>query len=135
MGRIAVDRLNFVFINTDQQRYDTLGCNGSRTAKTPNIDRLAEEGVRFERCYTTNPVCMPARASYFTGQYPSHHGVWQNGVPLNPQTDMLHHWLKDVGYHTALIGKIHLDNVWKRTRKHPAYGFDLLIGIGDFTVV
>ncbi len=117
---------NFIFINTDQQRYDSLGCNGSTVAKTPNIDRLAAEGVRFERCYTTNPVCMPARASYFTGQYPSHHGVWTNGVPLSQQSELLQHTLSRAGYHTGLIGKIHLDNVWLRTEPHPKYGFDLL---------
>ena len=80
-----LERPNFVFINTDQQRYDTLGCTGSPVAKTPHLDRLAREGVLFESCYTTNPVCMPARASWFTGQYPSHHGCWQNGVPLSRQ--------------------------------------------------
>ena len=117
---------NFIFINTDQQRFDTLGCYGSPVAKTPNIDRLADEGVRFANCYTTNPVCMPARASYFTGQYPSHHGVWQNGVPLSQHAELIHHRLRDAGYHAALIGKIHLENVWLRTEKHPAYGFDEL---------
>ena len=119
--------LNFLFINTDQQRWDTLGCYGSEVAKTPNFDRLAAEGVRFDRCYTTNPVCMPARASWFTGQYPSHHGCWQNGVPLSQRSDMIHTRLKAAGYHAALIGKIHLDNVWLRTEKHPSYGFDLLL--------
>ncbi len=122
----AMDRPNFLFINTDQQRYDTLGCTGSAVAKTPHIDRLAKEGVIFHRCYTSHPLCMPARASYFTGQYPSHHGVWTNGVPLNPHADLLQLRLKQAGYHTALIGKIHLDNVWERTEKHPSYGFDLV---------
>jgi arylsulfatase A-like enzyme len=122
-----LDRPNFVFINTDQQRYDSLGCYGSEVARTPNIDRLAAEGVRFERCYTAHPVCMPARATWFTGQYPSHHGVWQNGVPLSKQADTLQHRLGRAGYHTALIGKIHLDNIWQRREKHPSYGFDRLI--------
>jgi len=119
--------LNFLFINTDQQRQDTLGCYGSTVAKTPNLDRLAAEGVRFDRAYTTNPVCMPARASWFTGQYPSYHGCWQNGVPLSPNADMIQNHLKAAGYHTALIGKVHLDNVWERNEKHPSYGFDLLL--------
>jgi len=123
----AISAPNFIFINTDQQRFDTLGCYGSPVAKTPHLDKLAEEGVRFTQCYTTNPVCMPARASYFTGQYPSHHGVWQNGVPLNPHAELIHHRLRDAGYHAALIGKIHLDNVWLRTEKHPSYGFDPLL--------
>ncbi len=121
-----MNRPNIVFINTDQQRYDTLGCTGCAVAKTPNIDRLAEEGVRFDSCYTTHPVCMPARASWFTGQYPRQNGCWQNGVPLDPNADMIHTRLKQAGYHTGLIGKIHLDNVWARTEAHPNYGFDVL---------
>jgi len=118
--------LNFLFINTDQQRWDSLGCYGSPVARTPNIDRLASEGMKFDRCYTAHPVCMPARASWFTGQYPSHNGCWQNGVPLDPASDMIHKRLKDAGYHTALIGKIHLDNIWMRSTPHPKYGFDQL---------
>lgn len=118
---------NFLFINTDQQRLDSLGCYGCQVARTPNLDRLAAEGVRFDRCITPNPVCMPARASWFTGQYPSHHGCWQNGVPLDPASDMIHTRLKAAGYHTALIGKIHLDNIWMRRTPHPKYGFDLLL--------
>ncbi len=120
------DRWNVLFINTDQQRWDTLGCYGSPVARTPNLDRLAVEGVRFDRCYATNPVCMPARASWFTGQYPSHNGCWMNGVPLPPSADLLQHRLRDAGVHTALIGKIHLDNVWQRNEPHPAYGFERL---------
>ena len=120
-------KLNFLFINTDQQRFDSLGCDGSSVARTPHLDRLAAEGVRFDRCYTANPVCMPARASWFTGQYPSHHGCWQNGVPLDPASDMIHTRLNAAGYHTALIGKIHLDNIWMRKEKHPSYGFQQLL--------
>ncbi len=117
---------NFLFINTDQQRVDSLGCYGSAVARTPCLDQLAAEGVRYDRCYTANPVCMPARASWFTGQYPSHHGCWQNGVPLDPASDMIQTRLNAAGYHTALIGKIHLDNIWLRKTKHPAYGFQQL---------
>ncbi len=124
--QVPLSQPSFVFINTDQQRWDTLGCYGSDVARTPNLDQLAAEGVRFTRCYTTNPVCMPARASWFTGQYPSHHGVWQNGVPLSQRADLIQHRLKDAGYHTGLIGKIHLDNVWLRHEPHPSYGFDVL---------
>jgi arylsulfatase len=118
---------NFLFINTDQQRLNSLGCYGCDVAKTPNLDRLAAEGVRFDRCYTANPVCMPARSSWFTGQYPSHHGCWNNGVPLDQGSDMIQTRLKAAGYHTALIGKIHLDNIWLRSTPHPKYGFDELL--------
>jgi arylsulfatase len=128
MTGTASNRPNFVFINTDQQRTDTLGCYGSAVARTPNIDQLASEGVRFNRCFTTHPVCMPARASWWTGQYPSHHGVWQNGVPLHPHADTLQAALKRGGYRTAVVGKLHLDTICNRkTRNHPLYGFDSLI--------
>ncbi|OPZ85515.1 MAG: Arylsulfatase [bacterium ADurb.Bin429] len=82
--------------------------------------------MRFTHCFTTNPVCMPARASYVTGQYPSHHGVWQNGVPLSRRVETLQGALGRGGYHTGLIGKIHLDNVWLRSEPHPEYEFDVL---------
>ena len=120
-------RPNILFINTDQQRYDTLGCTGSTVARTPHLDQMAREGVRFDRCYTPHPVCMPARASFFTGQYPSHHGTWHNGVPLNPASDTIQQRFNDAGYHTALIGKIHLDTIWQRSQPHPPYGFQTLI--------
>ncbi|HOS42500.1 MAG TPA: sulfatase-like hydrolase/transferase, partial [Armatimonadota bacterium] len=122
----ALTRPNILFINTDQQRHDTLGCYGSPVAKTPHLDRLAADGVRFTHCYTTNPVCMPARASYVTGQYPSHHGVWMNGVPLSRRAETLQGALGRGGYHTGLIGKIHLDNVWLRGEPHPEYDFQVL---------
>ena len=122
----STSKPNFLFINTDQQRLDSLGCYGCSVAQTPHIDRLAAEGVRFDQCHTAQPVCMPARASWFTGQYPSHNGCWANGVPLDPASDMIQTRLKAGGYHTALIGKIHLDNVWMRSTPHPNYGFDLL---------
>lgn len=118
---------NFLFINTDQQRFDTFRYNGCAQALTPHVERLAAEGVRFDKAFTSHPVCMPARASWFTGQYPATHGVWHNGVPLRQDADMLQTHLKAAGYHTALIGKIHLDNINNRNVKHPAYGFDPLI--------
>ncbi len=123
----GMDRPNFLFINTDQQRVDTLRAYGCDFALTPNIDQLAAEGVRFDRCYISHPVCMPSRASWVTGQYPSHHGVWHNGVPLHPHADMIHTHLQAAGYHTACIGKLHLDNIVERKSPHPPYGFDLLL--------
>ena len=127
MNHDTVHQPNILFINTDQQRLNSLGCYGCEVAQTPHLDRLAADGVRFDRCFTANPVCMPARASWFTGQYPSHNGCWQNGVPLDPNSDMIQTRLKAAGYHTGLIGKIHLDNIWMRNTPHPKYGFDLLL--------
>ena len=71
-----------LFVTTDQQRYDTLGCNGGTLARTPVVDALAAAGIRYERAVPQSVVCMPSRSTILTGQYPSTHGVWMNGVPL-----------------------------------------------------
>ena len=71
-----------LLVTTDQQRYDTLGCNGGTLARTPVVDGLAAEGIRFERAHPQSVVCMPSRSTILTGQHPSTHGVWMNGVPL-----------------------------------------------------
>ncbi len=71
-----------LFITTDQQRYDTLGCNGGTIARTPVIDAVAAQGIRYERAHPQSVVCMPSRSTMLTGQCPSTHGVWMNGVAL-----------------------------------------------------
>jgi arylsulfatase A-like enzyme len=71
-----------LFITTDQQRYDTLGCNGGTLSRTPVLDGLAAGGVRYERAHPQSVVCMPSRSTMLTGQHPSTHGVWMNGVAL-----------------------------------------------------
>ncbi|MEX2321129.1 MAG: sulfatase-like hydrolase/transferase, partial [Saccharospirillum sp.] len=73
---------NFLFIITDQQRADFLGCYGHPVLKTPNIDALAARGVAFDEFHTASPVCMPNRASIMTGRYPSVHGLRKNGLHL-----------------------------------------------------
>ncbi len=98
-----------LFITTDQQRYDTLGVNGGRYARTPAVDRLAAQGVRYTRCQPTSVVCMPSRASMLTGQYPSTHGAWMNGVALPVDAPSVAEVLHDAGYATALIGKAHFE--------------------------
>ncbi len=98
-----------LFITTDQQRYDTVGANGGQVARTPTLDRLAAEGIRYERCQPTSVVCMPSRASMLTGQYPSTHGTWMNGVPLAVDAPSIAEHLHDAGYATALIGKAHFE--------------------------
>jgi arylsulfatase A-like enzyme len=70
---MAQERPNILFIMTDEQRYDSLGCYGNPVLRTPHIDSLAREGVRFERCYVQNPMCMPARMAIMTGRYCSEH--------------------------------------------------------------
>ena len=65
------EKMNVIFFITDQQRANHLGCAGNSVIKTPNLDRLAGEGVRFSNAYVANPTCMPNRASIMTGQYPN----------------------------------------------------------------
>jgi len=98
-----------LFITTDQQRYDTLGVNGGELARTPVLDRLAAQGIRYERCQPTSVVCMPSRASMLTGQFPSTHGAWMNGVALAIDAPSVAGSLHDLGYATALIGKAHFE--------------------------
>jgi len=101
---------NILFITVDQQRWDALGCNGGRVARTPNLDALAARGVRYERPHVQNVVCMPSRATMFTGQHPRTHGVIANGVALPEDTPNVARVLREeAGYRTALIGKAHFD--------------------------
>ncbi len=98
-----------LFITTDQQRYDTLGCNGGTLSRTPVIDALASDGIRYERAVPQSVVCMPSRSTMLTGQHPHTHGVWMNGVPLPVDAPSVAGLLHDEGYRTALIGKAHFE--------------------------
>jgi arylsulfatase A-like enzyme len=98
-----------LFVTTDQQRYDTLGCNGGTLARTPVVDALAAGGVRYERAVPQSVVCMPSRSTILTGQHPSTHGVWMNGVPLPVDAPSVAADLSRHGYRTALIGKAHFE--------------------------
>ena len=69
---------NILFLLTDQQRYDTLSCNGSSQCKTPHIDEIAKEGINFSHAYTPIALCSPSRGSIFTGLYPHNHGQLTN---------------------------------------------------------
>jgi arylsulfatase A-like enzyme len=101
-------RPNILFICTDQQRGDSLGCTGASWAVTPNLDKLAREGALFNNCYVQNPVCSPSRASLFTGKYVANHGLHANGVPLPAHQTMFTRTLADAGYDCGMIGKQHL---------------------------
>ncbi len=98
-----------LFITTDQMRYDALGCNGGKVARTPVLDRLAHDGLNYQQMIAQNVVCMPARASMISGQYPQTHGVWMNGVPLPADSPSVAALLHEAGYKTALIGKAHFE--------------------------
>jgi arylsulfatase A-like enzyme len=101
---------NILFITTDQQRFDSLGCNGGTIARTPVADRLAATGVNYRRAHNQNVVCMPARSTMITGQYVRTHGVTANGVPLPVDAPSVAAYLHDqAGYRTALLGKAHFE--------------------------
>ena len=72
------ERPNIIFINTDQQSATMLSCAGNAYLRTPAMDRIGNEGIRFERAYCTNPVCLPSRFSFFTGRMPSELGIFDN---------------------------------------------------------
>ena len=97
-----------LLITTDQQRYEALGCNGGKVARTPVADKLAATGINYRRANNQNVVCMPARSSMITGQYVRTHGVYANGVPLPEDAPSVAAYLHEqAGYRTALLGKAH----------------------------
>ena len=100
-------KLNVLFIITDQQRADHLGCAGNPILKTPNIDCLASEGVRFTNAFCANPICTPNRASILTGLYPNMHGARSNGIKLPENIPTITQTLLQQGWHTVAIGKLH----------------------------
>ena len=120
-------RPNFILYITDQHRADYLGCYGHPVLKTPHIDAMAANGVRFENFYVNSPVCMPNRASLMTCRRPNSHGVRFNGIPLSTREVTFVELLRDAGYDTALIGKSHLQNftgnpaVLKRPDARPGF--------------
>jgi len=108
------DRPNILLITTDQQRFDTIGACGSKHARTPNLDRLTDSSVLFDRAYVQNTVCIPSRACIQTGRYTHQHGVRYMesmidstpGLPAWETTFMEH--LQGAGYQTGATGKIHM---------------------------
>ena len=99
---------NILWICTDQQRFDTLGCTGNTFVHTPNIDRLGQQGTLFERVYSQSPVCTPSRASFLTGRYPRTTRTRQNGQDIPADERLVSRILADEGYACGLSGKLHL---------------------------
>src|SRR4051794_33148933 len=105
----SVARPNILLIISDQFRWDCVGAMGLNPMNlTPNLDRMASRGCLFRSAISNQPVCAPARASMFTGQYPSKHGIWRNSLGLAPDAVTLGGVMKQAGYSTNYIGKWHL---------------------------
>lgn len=117
---------NLLFLMSDQHQREASGCYGSEEVKTPNIDELASRGVRFDRTYCQAPVCVPARGSIITGQYPHAHSarILRDALPREART--IAHFFRERGYVTGAIGKMHFVD---ESRRH---GFDHRLHEGDF---
>lgn len=112
------ERPNIVFINTDQQRYDTIGALGFDYADTPNLDTLVAEGVNFSGCYANSPVCGPTRAALFSGMSPHASGKLHNGARWDDC------WIRDLaqsGYHCVNVGKMHTQPMDEKFGFHERY--------------
>jgi arylsulfatase A-like enzyme len=104
----TADSPNIVFILVDDHRWDALSILNHPMVQTPNLDRLCQEGVRFENAFVTTSLCSPSRASFLTGQYARTHGVQNNLTPWNNTNRTFFEQLKAAGYDTAFIGKWHM---------------------------
>lgn len=137
----AADRPNFVFIYTDDQRWDALGVvqreQGEKARfpwfQTPNLDRLASEGLRFRNAFVVNSLCAPSRSVYLTGRYSHLNGVANNHTPFPPE-NIPQTWsalLKQAGYSTGYVGKFHHA---QQAGKRPGFDYSAsFIGQGRYT--
>ncbi len=130
--RGAARRPNIVMIYADDLGYGDLGCYGHPTIRTPNLDRMAAEGMKFTEWYSAAPVCTPSRAALLTGRYPVRSGLTrvlfpysEGGIPNSEVT--IAEQLKSTGYHTAMVGKWHLGHLPKYLPTH--HGFDSYFGL------
>jgi len=124
----TTEKPNLIFIFSDQQSFDMLGCYGNKQIKTPNIDQFAKEAVRFNHCISSCPVCTPYRSMLLSGQHPLKNGAMVNDIQMLPGNgNYLGEVLRDAGYHTGYYGKWHLYG-GDRERAIPEgpyrYGFD-----------
>ncbi|MCC2684507.1 MAG: Arylsulfatase [Paenibacillaceae bacterium] len=104
---------NVLFLFSDQHNARCMSCAGHPQVQTPNLDRLAAEGIRFDNAYTNNPICTPSRISYLSGLYPSTHGYYglYGPPPAAPMTSMFQYF-KEFGYRTGALGKLHTPRYW-----------------------
>ena len=124
----ADNRPNILFIFTDDHAYQAISAYGSNRNETPNLDRLANEGMRFTNCCVTNSICGPSRAVIQTGKYSHINGFQQNGDKFNIQQQTFPKLLQKAGYQTAVVGKWHLE-----CDAQPGYDYsEVLIGQGPY---
>jgi choline-sulfatase len=116
---------NVLFLLADQHAPRHLGVEGDPYARTPNLDALAQSGIRFRQAYCTNPVCTPARASLLTGLYTHNHRTWSNATPWPFAIKTLAHHFGRAGYISALIGKMHFVDA-------QTHGFDYRLDFNDW---
>jgi arylsulfatase len=103
-----MNKPNVLWICSDQQRFDTLGCYGNPFVRTPHLDRLAARGTRFDNAFSQSPVCTPSRAAFLTGRYPRTCRARQNGADIPADEVLVTRLLADAGYVCGLSGKLHL---------------------------
>ena len=136
---------NIILILADGLGWSELGCYGNSFNQTPNLDRMAAQGMRFTQAYASAPVCSPTRAAFLTGRPPASLGLTDYLRPddekfLSPNCPTIHRQLKEAGYVSGLVGKWHLNGDYARQRGTPAqHGFDEVIcseqvgiGAGDY---
>ncbi|MGC8718236.1 MAG: sulfatase family protein [bacterium] len=105
------DLPNIILVFADQMRGMDMGCTGNSEVITPNMDRLASEGLYFSKAYANAPVCTPSRGSLLTGVYPLSHLAIANDLPISVNVSSIGRILKDIGYRTGYVGKWHLDGI------------------------
>src|ERR1700750_2718829 len=99
---------NIIYMMADDHAAHAISAYGSKINKTPNIDRIAKEGVRLTNCFCTNSICTPSRAAVLTGQYSNKNGVYTLNDAIAPKRDNVAKQMQQAGYQTAMIGKWHL---------------------------
>ena len=100
---------NILYIMADDHAAHAISAYGSKINKTPNIDRIANQGVRLTNCFCTNSICAPSRAAILTGQYSNKNGVYTLDDAIDPKRDNVAKEMRQAGYQTAMIGKWHLE--------------------------
>jgi choline-sulfatase len=124
--------MNLLFILSDEHQRDVTGCYGNRVVKTPNMDRLARNGVRFTSAYTPCPICVPARSALATGRWVHQTRSWDNAHPYHGEIPSWHHRLVAAGHHVTSIGKLHFrDSEDDNGFSEEILPLHVLNGIGD----